>query len=137
LPGSRSKKYDLYQRECEAFVKLCHDAGLVAKIIIQVGYLTDEEIKAAVKMVAASGAEFVKTATGTGLPAVPTSTMPNWFWIRLKELDTNCKMKVSGVVSPKIIGAYNFIRMGAGLIGTRSAPEIVDALPMCKNIYFP
>ncbi len=133
----KDKKYDHYQRECDAFVKLCHDAGLVAKIIIQVGYLSDEEIEAAVKMVVTSGAEFVKTATGTG-----PSGRPNFYDARLvldtlDKLNTRCKMKVSGVVAPKIIGAYNFIRMGAGLIGTRSAPEIVDALPDVQKYLFP
>ncbi len=45
-------KYDLYAAECNRFVKLCHDAGLIAKVIIKVGYLTNEETKIATKIVA-------------------------------------------------------------------------------------
>ena len=27
----KDKKYDLYQKECDAFVKMCHDAGVVPR----------------------------------------------------------------------------------------------------------
>lgn len=133
----KDKKYDLYQKECDAFVKMCHDAGVVAKIIIQVGYLTDEEIVAATKMVVNSGAEFVKTATGTGPSGRPNFKDARLILDTLAQLNTKTKMKVSGVVEPRIINAYNFIRMGAGLIGTRGAVQIVEALPEVQKILFP
>ena len=133
----KDRKYDLYQKECSDFVKLCHDAGLVAKIIIQVGYLTDEEIIAATKMVAQAGAEFVKTATGTVPSGRPNFKDAKIILETLDELKTTCALKVSGVVEPRVFGAYSFIRMGVKLIGTRSAVEIVDALPDVQRILFP
>lgn len=132
----KDRKYDLYQKECNAFVKLCHDAGLVAKVIIQVGYLSDEEIIAATKIVAESGAEFVKTATGTGPSGRPNFQDAKLMLDTLAGLNTTTALKVSGVVEPRVINAYAFIRMGAKLIGTRSAVQIVESLPDAQQWLF-
>lgn len=125
----KDRRFDLYQQECNQFVQLCHQAGLVAKVIIQVGFLNDEETIAATKIVAESGAEFVKTATGTGPVGRPNFHDAQVMLKTLAEMETACRLKVSGVVEPRVINAYAFIRMGAALIGTRSAVEIIEALP--------
>jgi deoxyribose-phosphate aldolase len=133
----KDRKYDLYAQECNQFVKLCHDAGLIAKVIIQVGFLNDEEITAATKIVAESGAEFVKTATGTGPTGRPNFHDAQVMLDTLAKMDTKCQLKVSGVVEPRVINAYAFIRMGAALIGTRSAVEIIEALPDVQKSLYP
>jgi len=133
----KDRKYDLYQRECNEFVKLCHDAGLVAKVIIKCAFLTDEEIVAAVKMVSAAGAEFVKTATGQEPAGRPDFHDAQLMLDTLAELKTSCKLKVSGVVAPYVNNAYTFIRMGAARIGTRSAPLLVDSLPDVQRYLYP
>lgn len=133
----KDRKYQQYEKECRQFVNLCHDAGLIAKVIIQVGYLTGEEIVAATQMVAASGAEYVKTATGTGPVGRPNFKDARLMLDTLAGMNTHTQLKVSGVVEPRIINAYAFIRMGAKLIGTRSAVEIVEALPAVQQYLFP
>jgi len=133
----KDRKYDQYAQECNQFVKLCHDAGLVAKVIIQVGFLSDEEICTATKIVAESGAEFVKTATGTGPTGRPNFHDAQIMLDTLASMKSNCRLKVSGVVEPRVINAYGFIRMGAALIGTRSAIEIIEALPDVQKILYP
>ena len=133
----KDRQYDKYAHECSQFVKLCHDAGVVAKVIIQVGLLSDEEIAVATRIVAEAGAEFVKTATGTGPVGRPNFKDARIMLDTLAETHTNCGMKVSGVVEPRVINAYAFIRMGAKLIGTRGAVEIIDALPDVQRILFP
>ncbi|MDF1521131.1 MAG: deoxyribose-phosphate aldolase [Brevefilum sp.] len=130
-------KHDLYAQECKQFVKLCHDAGVVAKVIIKVGYLTDDEIRTATKIVAESGAEYVKTATGAGPTGKPSFNDVKIILDTLAETNSSCKLKASGVVSPKVINAYAFIRMGAALIGTRSGIEIVEALPEVQKTLYP
>ena len=132
----KDKKYDLYAEECKQFVKLCHDANLIAKVIIKAGFLTDEEIKTAAKIVAESGADYVKTATGAGPVGRPNFSDVKNILDTLAKMKTDCKLKVSGVVEPKIINAYNFIQMGAALIGTRSAVAIVEALPEVQKTLF-
>lgn len=132
----KDRQYDRYADECRHFVTLCHDAGLVAKVIIQVGFLTDEETRAATRIVAESGADFVKTATGTGPVGRPNFHDAQIMLETLADMDTACKLKVSGVVEPRVINAYAFIRMGAALIGTRSAVEIIEALPAVQQVLF-
>ena len=133
----KDRKYDLYQKECDQFVKLVHEAGLIAKVIIQVGYLNDEEMTAATKMVASAGAEFVKTATGTGPSGRPNFHDVQVILKTLSELNTTTRLKVSGVVDPKVLNAYAFIRLGAALIGTRAAVEIVESLPDVQRLLYP
>ena len=133
----KDRKLDHYAQECKDFVNLCHDSGVMAKVIIQVGYLSDDEIRIATELVAGAGADYVKTATGTG-----PSGRPNFKDVRiildtLEKMDTNCKLKVSGIVEPRVINAYAFIRMGAALLGTRAAVEIVEALPEVQKYLFP
>lgn len=130
-------KYDLYAGECNQFVKLCHDAGLVAKVIIQVGYLTNEETKTATKIVAEAGAEFVKTATGTGPSGRPNFKDAQLMLDTLAGMQTHCKLKVSGIIEPRVINAYGFIRMGASLIGTRAAVQIIESLPDVVKMLYP
>jgi len=48
--------------------------------------------------------------------------------------DTKVKLKVAGVKSPRPQNAYVFILAGADRIGTRAAPEIVDALDTMRAI---
>lgn len=133
----KDRKYDLYQRECNEFVRLCHQAGLIAKIIIQVGFLNAEETVAATKMVAESCAEYVKTATGTGPAGRPNFKDAQLILDTLAEVKSPTRLKVSGVIEPRVINAYAFIRMGAALIGTRSAVEIVEALPEVQQRLYP
>lgn len=133
----KDRKYDLYAQECNQYVKICHDAGLIAKVIISVGYLNDEEIIAATKIVAEAGAEFVKTATGTGPSGRPNFHDAQIMLDTLANMNTACKLKVSGVVEPRVINAYAFIRMGAALIGTRAAVEIIEALPDVQKSLYP
>ena len=44
------------------------------------------------------------------------------------------KLKVAGVKFPRPQNAYAFILAGADLIGTRAAPEIIDALGQMREI---
>jgi deoxyribose-phosphate aldolase len=111
--------------------------GLIAKVIIQVGCLSDEEIVAATKMVSEAGAEYVKTATGTGPAGRPNFHDARLMLDTLAELKSATQLKVSGVIEPRTINAYAFIRMGAALIGTRSAAQIVEALPEIQKWLYP
>jgi deoxyribose-phosphate aldolase len=47
---------------------------------------------------------------------------------------TNTKVKVSGVKDPRPQNAYVFLQAGAELIGSRSAPEIIDAFDTMREI---
>jgi len=47
---------------------------------------------------------------------------------------TSVKLKVAGVKFPRPQNAVVFLLAGADRIGTRAAPEIVDALEMMRSI---
>lgn len=130
-------KFEAYKDECRQFVNLCQGAGALAKVIIQVGHLSPEEIAAATRLVADAGADYVKTATGTGPSGRPNFHDTRLILDTLADLKSPTRVKVSGVVEPRVINAYAFIRMGVALIGTRSAPEIVDALPQVQQWLYP
>jgi len=125
----KDRAYDLYQQECTAHIELCHAAGINGKVIIEVGHLTDDEVVTATKMVAEAGADFVKTATGTGPPGFPTREQVQLMLDTLRAAGARTGVKVAGISAPRIPNSYACIAMGAGRIGTSSAPEIVDALP--------
>ncbi|MBD3390616.1 MAG: deoxyribose-phosphate aldolase [Chitinivibrionales bacterium] len=121
-------RHEDYARECRDHVRLCHEAGIGAKIIIAVGYLTGEEIRTATRMVIDAGADFVKTATGTGPPGRPTFDDVHAIMDTIRSAGAKTRIKVSGIVEPKVLNAYAFISMGAHRIGTRDAARVVDSL---------
>ncbi len=113
---------DLVREEIQGLVDKAKAAGALSKVIIEVGYLTDEEIATVTKIVSECGADYVKTATGSaGLPDVH----------QLKVMKANVsgktKLKLSGVPRQFVLSAcLRMLEMGVELIGTRSSCKIVD-----------
>jgi deoxyribose-phosphate aldolase len=62
----KSGDLHLVERDIEAVVSPCRDAGVVSKVIIEAALLTDEEKVTASTLTKAAGADFVKTSTGFG-----------------------------------------------------------------------
>jgi len=56
----------LVERDIEAVVAPCREAGVISKVIIEAALLTDEEKVKASTLTKAAGADFVKTSTGFG-----------------------------------------------------------------------
>lgn len=54
------------QRDIEAIVVPCRDAGVLSKVIIEAALLTDDEKVTACTLAKAAGADYVKTSTGFG-----------------------------------------------------------------------
>jgi len=124
----RSKRYDDVRQELKEFKEAAGKA--ITKVILETCFLTDEEIEIGAKMVAEAGIEFCKTSSGQF-----EGPSMQQFLVMKKALEgTPVKLKVSGVKFPRPQNAYAFILAGAELIGTRSAPEIIDALDMCREI---
>lgn len=60
----KGKNYAKVADDIKTVVKVAHNANKVAKVIIKIALLTDDEITKASKIVADAGADFVKTSTG-------------------------------------------------------------------------
>lgn len=62
----------MYDEVLEDIKAVVHAAGETpVKVILEVGYLTDDEIRKGTELIVASGAKYIKT--GTGWSGVPTS----------------------------------------------------------------
>ncbi|MGB9662299.1 MAG: deoxyribose-phosphate aldolase [Moorellaceae bacterium] len=126
----KDKNYKLVTQEIKDIVKAA--AGAKTKIIIEVAYLTREEIIAACKCVEDGGGTYVKSSTGRA------DRGPTPAEVRLM------RQSVSPRVGVKVAGTGSFwtsqialgcILAGADLIGTRNGPQIVDDLPLLEEMY--
>lgn len=100
----------------------------VTKCILEVCYLTDQELVTGSQLVAEAGIDFVKTSSGQfGGPSLEQ-------FLRMRDAvrGTPVRLKVAGVQFPRPQNALVFLRVGADRIGTRAAPEIVDSLEMLR-----
>jgi deoxyribose-phosphate aldolase len=120
----KSKDYKYYKNDIAEVAKVAHDGGAECKAILEVGLLTDEDLKAACELAVEAGADWVKTSTGR-------EKGPTLEQVRAmrKLVPPHIKLKVAGTGSfwtPLV--ALGCLMAGAERIGTRSAPWIVDEL---------
>ena len=83
-----------------------------------------------------------RAVLGPAGPGTGPSGRPNFHDVQimldqLASMKSSCRLKVSGIVEPRVINAYAFIRMGVSLLGTRSAVEIIEALPDVQKLLYP
>lgn len=120
----KSKEFDYVENELK---QLIESAGpqIVKKVIIEVNCLTRQEVFDACDLVAASGADFVKTSTGW---------IPGGLDVELiQDIKTHCGKEIKVKAAGGIRTCEDFIslvKMGVERIGinVRSAIEIVNAL---------
>ena len=125
----RSGRYDDVKEELQLFIKAAGEA--VTKCIIEVNFLSDEEIVTACKLIAeAGGIQYAKTSSGQ----FDGPSLEQFLIMKDTLQDTDVKLKVSGVKFPRPQNAYAFIMAGAERIGTRAAPQIVDALDQLRDV---
>ena len=124
----KSGHYAAVEEELRLFVQAAGPA--VTKCILEVCYLTKEQIVAACRMVAAAGVQYAKTSSGQ----FEGPDMGQFLVMRETLRGTPVKLKVAGVKFPRPQNAMAFLMAGADRIGTRAAPEIVDALDMLRSI---
>jgi deoxyribose-phosphate aldolase len=124
----KSGRYDDVLAEFKTFVAA--SGGMETKVILEVCFLTDEEIATACKLVAEAGVQFAKTSSGQ----FEGPSLEQFLVMKRTLAETSVKLKVAGVKFPRPQNAYNFIMAGADRIGTRAAPEIVDALNQLRDL---
>ena len=124
----RDKKYDVVRRELKDFKSAA--GGAVTKCILDVCFLTDEEITSGCSMIAETGIDYAKTSTGQ----FEGPTMEQFLLMKRSLAGTDVKLKVAGVKFPRPQNAYAFLLAGADLIGTRAAVAIIEALDQMREI---
>jgi deoxyribose-phosphate aldolase len=121
-------RHDVVLEELKDFVKAAGSA--VTKAILEVCFLTDAEIATACKLIAEAGVQFAKTSTGQ----FEGPSLEQFLVMKAALAGTGVKLKVAGVKFPRPQNAYVFLMAGADRIGTRAAPEIVEALDQLRQL---
>ncbi len=124
----KSGQHSAVAEELRLFKQAAGDA--VTKCILEVCYLTDEQIATASKLVAEAGIDYVKTSSGQ----FQGPTLEQFLVMRDAVQDSPVRLKVAGIKFPRPQNAMVFLRAGADRLGTRAAPEIVDALDTLRSI---
>ena len=124
----KDKKYDVVKKELDLFKKAARK--VLTKVILEVCFLTDEEIAKCCRFIEESGIDYAKTSTGQ----YEGPSMEQFLIMKETLKGSDVKLKVAGVKFPRPQNAYAFILAGADLIGTRSSPEIIDALDQMREI---
>ncbi len=124
----KDKNYAAVKEELDMFVRAA--GNTVTKCILEVCYLTDEEIATGAKMIAEAGIQYAKTSTGQ----FEGPSLEQFLVMKEALKGTSVRLKVSGVKFPRPQNALMFIIAGAERIGTRAAVEIVEGLDAMKKI---
>jgi len=100
-----------------------HENETILKVIIETAFLNSDEIEKACRLCSGSGADFVKTSTGfatAGAKAEDISLMR-------KVLPSRVGIKATGGIR-SYEDVLEAIRAGADIVGTSSAPQIMDSI---------
>lgn len=124
----KDKNYKEVKAGLDAFVKAAE--GNLTKCIMDVNFLTNDEIIAGCNLIAEAGIDYAKTSTGQ----FEGPSMDQFLLMKKTLKDTDIKLKVAGVKFPRPQNAYAFLLAGADLIGTRAAVAIIDALDQMREI---
>jgi deoxyribose-phosphate aldolase len=92
----------------------------VLKVIVETGYLSDKMKRLAVQMVTASGADFVKTSTGSGPSVATTEDVA----LLREEAPEGLAVKASGGIRT-LEEALDLLNAGASRLGTSGSVEIM------------
>ncbi|MCS3918183.1 deoxyribose-phosphate aldolase [Fervidibacter sacchari] len=122
----KSGNSDYVRRDIEAAVEAAKSvrSDVIVKVIIETGYLTDDEKRVAAQIVEAAGADFVKTSTGFG----PKGATVEDVKLLKQSVSERVKVKAAGGIRTWQ-QAQALLSAGADRLGTSSAAEILkDAL---------
>jgi deoxyribose-phosphate aldolase len=124
----KDRKYDVVLEELQAFKKAAGHA--VTKCILEVCFLTDEEIAAGCKLIQEAGVQYAKTSSGQ----FEGPSLEQFLVMRDTLKGSDVKLKVAGVKFPRPQNAYVFLMAGADRLGTRDAPAILEALDQLREL---
>ncbi len=128
LSAFKSGLLELVKEEIGSIADIVHGMGGVLKVIIETGFLNDEEKILAAKLVADSGGDYVKTCTGFTRGAATIHDV-----LLIKEaVGGQCKVKASGGIRHYVDAAV-LVAAGADRIGTSSGITIADEAELFRR----
>jgi deoxyribose-phosphate aldolase len=125
LSALKSKDYATVRKDIEAVVGVRKfHSDLIVKVIIETGFLTNEEKVVACKLCKEAGADFVKTSTGL---LVGKATVDD---VRLMRKTVGENMGVKAAAGVRTLkDALAMIEAGANRIGTSTGVQIIEEIP--------
>lgn len=117
----KSNRWDLIELEMQTLRKL--DTKVVIKVILETGYLNDEEITHCTKLAIKSRIDFVKTSTGFG----PRGASLKDIELMGQASKGSIKIKASGGIR-SLKDALSYLEKGVERLGTSSGVSILKEL---------
>lgn len=117
----KSKQWDLVEQEIEYITPIVHYHKAISKYIVEVGYLTDDELFKVADILIKHKVDFIKTCTGYGPRNV---TLEDIVKIK-KHVGNAIKIKASGGIKTAEF-ARQLIEAGADRIGTSAGVSIMQ-----------
>lgn len=108
------KDYAYVENDVKTVVDAAHQGGVTCKLIIEVGFLSDADKRAAIEIACAAGADFIKTCTGF---AEGKATLHDIALIK-EAAKGRIKIKASGGVA-SLEDQWGFIEAGASRVAGR------------------
>lgn len=120
-------QYAAVEKDIRSVVNAVQGAAAV-KVILETGYLTDEQIVEACKIAEQAGAHFVKTSTGFG----PGGASVHHVRLMRSSVSDHVQVKASGGIRDYQT-AVAMIEAGASRLGTSSGAAIMQGLTGSKS----
>jgi len=117
----RDKDYYYVEKDIAEVVRAAE--GAIVKVILETGYLTDEQIVQACEIAKKAGAHYVKTSTGFG----PMGAFYDHVLLMRKTVGKELGVKAAGGISDAQT-AVRMINAGADRIGASSSINIIKTL---------
>jgi deoxyribose-phosphate aldolase len=111
----------LVERDIAGVVQAAHSQGVLCKVIIETGLLTDEEKIRVCHLAKKAGADFVKTATGFSSGGATAEDVA----LMRQTVGPNMGVKASGGIKT-LADAKRMIAAGANRIGTSASVQIIQ-----------
>ncbi len=125
----RSGALNLVRHDIAAVVAAAKPTGTPVKVILEICYLTSDEIGAACLLAEEAGADFVKTSTGFGVRSSgPIGATPEAVRIMLDTVGDRLEVKASGGIRTWD-DAVTYLDMGCTRLGVGDAAAILDGRP--------
>ena len=121
-----------YAAEIAAIVTAAHDEGMKVKVMLEFGFLTQEQKVRATVLSNEAGVDWVKQSSGCGKGGYAATTED--VALLAANITAPTRVKVSGKVNSLEIMRTMF-EAGAELVGTSSGPAIVDGSVGDPNAY--
>ena len=117
----KDKKFDFVENEIREIVEAAAKHDAIVKVIMEVCYLSPDEISKATRLAIKAGAAFVKTSTGFGSSNGSAEVVS-----RIKKMNgSKIKVKAAGGIKD-LSTAIKMINRGADRIGSSSSVEIMQ-----------